>query len=296
MTHDLRPIVVGYDGSLPSQRALAWAAIEAGRGGLPLRVLHAVGNIPLYESNAFLSLTDLRSSADALVRDAKQQVLGDAPGVRVSTRVRLDVGPAAALLQDAETSELLVVGSRGRGGFAGLLLGSTSTSVAMHAACPVVVVRGIEDEAAVPASFSRDVIVGVDGSKQSDAALEFAFHTASKRQVGLLALRAWLPPWLMASDERAREPIAELKVQEQALDILEESLRPWRDKYPDVAVTARVTTSGPAPALIDHSRGAGLLVVGCRGRGGFRGLLLGSVSQAVIHHAHCPVTVVHAHH
>ena len=118
-------------------------------------------------------------------RKAKQHVQGDAPdvsGVHSRTPRRR---PAAALVQEAETSELLVVGSRGRGGFAGLLLGSTSTSVAMHAACPVVVVRGIEDEAAVPASSSRHVIVGVDGSKLSDAALEFAFHAASKRQVGL---------------------------------------------------------------------------------------------------------------
>ena len=164
------------------------------------------------------------------LRKAKQHVQGDAPDVEVSTRVRLDVGPASALVQEAETSELLVVGSRGRGGFAGLLLGSTSTSVAMLAACPVVVVRGIEDEAAVPASFSRDVIVGVDGSKQSDAALEFAIHAASKRQVGLVALRAWVPPLLIASDRRPPEPIEELKTHEEAVDILEESLRPWRDE------------------------------------------------------------------
>src|SRR5215207_201227 len=297
MSELVRPIVVGYDGSAASRQALSWAVTEAGRRGLPLRLVYAVGyvspNGPPMPTGVILGLPELRVAAEGVVHEAERQVRVTAPGQEFSSRMCIDLGPAAALLQEAERSELVVVGSRGRGGFGALLLGSTSFSVAMHATCPVVVVRG---EERAPGgdhrAYSNGVIVGVDGSELSRLALAFAFQAASERQVGLTAVYAWLPPWMPAGDGLPPNAMDWVRAEQQAGDVLAETLAPWADKFPEVAVTRKVLAARPAPALVEHSRDADLLVVGCRGLGGFRGLLLGSVSQALIHHAHCPVVLV----
>jgi nucleotide-binding universal stress UspA family protein len=185
-------------------------------------------------------------------------------------------------------SRLVVLGHRGLGGFAGLLLGSVGVAVSAHAHCPVVVVRGN----ARPETARRPVAVGLDDSPQADLAIGFAFEEAACRQVGLTAVRAWTPPHLPW--QTATRPLVydadELESAERHL--AETALAGWRDKYPGVRVTIRLVPGGAGHALVTASHDSQLMVVGSRGRGGFAGLLLGSVSQQLLHHAHCPVAVV----
>ena len=285
-------VVVGYDGSPSSREALLWAAGEADRRRQPLTVLYGVGWLefgPL--TGSVVAEADLRVAAEEVVAEARGIVHAAAPGVEVSSRVHVELAATAALLEHSAGAELLVVGARGRGGFAGLLLGSTSTTVAMHAACPVVVVHGPGSAAAGP-SAGR-VVVGVDGSELSVEAVEHAFAAASARGVGLTAVHAWDVPWLQAADGLPLDEREWRGLHEQEAVVLAEALAGWADKYPDVPVSRVSVQAGAGTTLVQHSRGAELLVVGSRGRGGFGGLLLGSVSQTVVQHAACPVLVLH---
>jgi nucleotide-binding universal stress UspA family protein len=182
-----------------------------------------------------------------------------------------------------------VVGARGRGALATALLGSTSVDVAAAARCPVVVVRELPTPGATPAR----VVVGSDGSELSAAAIGEAFAQADARGLDLTVVQAWYLDTTTGglaalSVESVRREVAQA---EQA--VAAEAVAGWREKYPDVRVHVHVLQGHPVQAVVEHSKGAELVVVGSRGRGGFGGLLLGSVSQGVLHHAHCPVMVVH---
>jgi nucleotide-binding universal stress UspA family protein len=202
---------------------------------------------------------------------------------------RVDVvGFAVPVLQAESTrAELVVLGDRGLGGFTGLLIGSVATGLSAHASCPVVVVRGPEPDGAVPRQ--EPVVVGIDGSPLSEAAVAFAFEAAARRRVPLVAVHAWRD--LLVDPTLA--PLVDWDAAEvDEREVLAERLAGWGGTYSDVAVRRLVVRDRPARALVDESRRAQLVVVGSRGRGGFTGLLLGSVSQALVHHAHCPVAVV----
>jgi nucleotide-binding universal stress UspA family protein len=194
------------------------------------------------------------------------------------------------LIDESREAAAVVIGNRGRGGFAGLLLGSVTIQVATHADGPVVVVPPNEDP---QAEEGRRVVVGVDGSDAADLAAGYAFEMAAQRGVELVAVRAWTPPkppWRI--DIR---PLS-LDVDEIAtaeLGLLRKSLVHWESMYPHVRVEPRLVAERAANALVSASEGAQLLVVGSRGLGGLRGKLLGSVSLRVLHHARCAVTVVH---
>ena len=284
------PIVVGYDESFSAETALNWAADEAVRLGAPLRVIHvleqpmrAVGAAtgPAPQPDDFS-----HRRADALVADAVRMVQVGRARLAVTGLVLVGA-PALELIAESEDARLIVVGHRGRDGFPGLLLGSIGVSVSAHARCPVAVVRGRADSPGP----RRPVVVGFDGSDQASAALGVAFEEAAARRVGLRVLRAWQPPV-------PRWSVTELGVDPEDLAVAErtavtEALKPWRDRYPQVAVTVDVVAGGAARELLSVSRTCQLVVVGSRGRGGFRGLLLGSVSQQLLHHADVPVIVVH---
>lgn len=192
-------------------------------------------------------------------------------------------GPPALVLQERSTDAgMLVLGSRGHGGFAGLLAGSTAVSVTAHAHCPVVVVRDGQ------AATSGPVVVGVDGSESSLRALGFAVERAEQRDVPLRVIRVWEPPgerWVPPGFDPEEATATERAA-------AEEELARWRETFPDVEVDLRVSPGNPAALLVEASREAQLVVVGSRGRGGLRGMLLGSVSQQLLQHAHCPVAVV----
>jgi nucleotide-binding universal stress UspA family protein len=179
---------------------------------------------------------------------------------------------------------VLVLGSRGLGGFTGLVIGSTAVEIAKRAHCPVVVVRG--------ADHSGPVVVGVDGTPVGEAAIAFAFAAASARGADLVAVHTWTDLVLETAFAGGAAALDFAPLAQQAEEVLGERLAGWQEKYPDVRVIRHVSRERASQALLRHAEGAGLLVVGSRGRGGFRGLLLGSTSQHLLHHAPCPVAVV----
>lgn len=282
------PIIVGLDGSAGADAALTWAAEAAHRRGVRLRLVHAT------ELTASAGRTADRALPVETVGDMSWSVLTmalvDLEDADLAVETHLGSGyPTTVLLQQAQGAQMVVLGSRGHGAFVSLLLGSTSLQVAMHAPCPVVVVR---PGAAPDASEARSVgqiVVGVDGSELSDAAVRFAFEEADSRGVGLTGVHAWLTP-PVDLDATGAEPWQAAEQEERAL--LSARLARWSDKYPDVAVRQHVVRADPVSALVAESAGALLTVVGSRGAGGFTGLLLGSVSHAVLHHAGSPVAVV----
>jgi nucleotide-binding universal stress UspA family protein len=280
-------VVVGVDGSDNSDAALRWAVDEARRRRAPLCVVHATDQ---RHSETFVRANPVFLADE---RCAAEQVLGSAVGYararapELEVRSVLDVcTPAVALLRRAAAADLVVVGSRGRGGFGGLLLGSTSLQVAMHAPSPVVVLRPAEEE---QGPSGGRIVVGTDGSARSEEAVEFAFLQAQERGAGLTALRARQSPPIYV-DVPSSERWEQAERQDRAS--LSQCLDPWRRRYPEVDVVEKSILGNPGAALVDESVGAELLVVGTRGRRGFSGLVLGSVSHACLHHAHCPVAVV----
>lgn len=283
MTEQLkvRGIVVGYDGSAQSDTAVRWAAAEARLRGVPLTVCHA-WEVSMGAGSLGLPVPDLRAAAEAVLSEGAERARKEAQDVHAA----LGCGGAASVLMDAAAgAELVVVGSRGRGGFAEMVLGSTAAALAAHAPCPVVVVRG-------PAGSDRrdgsgPVVVGVDGSPSSLEALSLAFAEARLHQAELSVLLAW-----PASIDLDVAPLVDGEgLRELAGQRLARLVAPLHEEHPAVAVRAEVVTGAPREALLAAAEDARLLVIGSRGRGGFRGLLLGSVSHALLHHASCPVAV-----
>lgn len=281
-----RPVVVGIDGSDSALRAVVWAAREAVRRHVRLRVVtafawtpdHVVGQPGLGERYRDRMLQVARRSLAAAEETASRAE----PALDVETQ--LEVGaPIGVLGSEARRAQLVVLGDRGLGGLAGLLMGSVAVALAAHAACPAVVVRGERRQDEGP------VVVGIDGSPVSEAALAFAFDAAAGRGAELVAVHAWWP----TTFDHALGPLLDWEaVAAEENAVLAERLAGWAQKYPDVAVRRVVVRDGAARALVDASRQAQLVVVGSRGRGNATGLLLGSVSHGVLHAAHCPLAIV----
>ncbi|WP_436498392.1 universal stress protein [Actinokineospora sp. HUAS TT18] len=287
MTMPERAILVGVDGSSSSVRAARWAAAEAARRKLPLHIV-AVFTWPVTGYPEALVASHqlheaLRTNAHDWVRQARDAVLDDAPAI--TDEVVPGYAPTV-LLARAKRASMVVVGSRGLGGFSGLLLGSTAVALAAHAACPVAVVRG-EGE-----FDSGPVVVGVDGSPLSERAIAFAFEEASARGAELRAVLAWSDWPIEVMLEKGYGSLYLDTYVDEAEELLAQRLAGWSEKYPDVVVTREVARSGAARLLLKQAQDAQLVVVGSRGRGGFAGLTMGSTSQALIHHAPCPVVVL----
>ncbi|NMH97784.1 universal stress protein [Pseudonocardia acidicola] len=286
-----RPVLVGVDGSEPALRAVRWAALEARRLQVPLRVVTASGDRGIRHLTRLDLGPDYREAvlevARAQVAAATDVARKAAPGVEVTSDV-LAADPVPALLEESRQARLVVLGNRGLGGFSGLLAGSVTVAVTAHATCPVVVVRGAEQDPGV--AENGPVVVGVDGSPLSDAALAFAFADAEAHGSALVAVHAWQD---MVVDPNVGAYLDWEAIEREENRLLAEQLAGVAQKYPDVPVDRVVVVrESPARLLVELSAGARLVVVGARGRGGFTGLLLGSTSQALVHHAQCPVAVV----
>ncbi|MFG1609744.1 universal stress protein [Actinoplanes sp. NPDC049265] len=283
-THSGAPVVVGIDGSARALEATRLAAAEAALHHRPLRIVHVMQWPRLFGDGRSDPPDSLKSQAHVWLHDAALHAAEEAPGIPLVKETL--VGPPAAKLIGATASAfLLVIGDRGMGGFTGLSTGSMAVQVAMHGAAPVLVVRG------TPA-VDGPVVVGVDGSASAARALTFAAQEASLRGTELVALHAWTMPALVgppAMMPLAYDPPA-IALEEQR--VLAEALAGIGEKHPDLTVRRELPPGPPARALIDAARHAQLVVVGSRGRGGFAGMLLGSVSQHLLHHATCPVVVV----
>jgi nucleotide-binding universal stress UspA family protein len=231
----------------------------------------------------------LRDTARQLLDEATDAARAAEPDLEVQT-ILTDAGGAPALLRSAADAAVLVVGTRGLGGFSGLIVGSTAVQLAMYAPCPVIVVRDGETDTRDIAG--RPVVVGVDASEHAAAALAFGFQEASLRGAPLHAVHTWTEPVSAGPGDMLPLVYDVQKVGDEENRLLAELLAGWSEKYPDVTVTRDVTRGRADRTLIEASDRAQLLVVGARGVGGFRGLVFGSVSQAALHHAHCPVAVV----
>ncbi len=282
-------VVVGVDGSSTSDLALDWAVGEATRRNLPLHIIHAFSfGYPKTISGFGHSVDDLRQIAHSVREDATARAQRANPEL-VITWDESAYGPAPTLVQASKTAATVVVGARGLSAVGGVLVGSVSLQVATHAHCPVVVVH----DKPTPAP-DAPVVVGVDGSAVSMTAIAYAYEQASSRGVGLTVVHAW---WLEYVEDTAASAIWTVDWQqfaEEERTLVSESLAGWQEKFPDVAVRRLSVRGLPVDTLVRQSENACLVVVGTRGRGGFKGLLLGSVSQGVMHRAHCPVALVRA--
>jgi nucleotide-binding universal stress UspA family protein len=283
-----RSVVVGVDGSESSLAAVDLAATEARLRGLPLRVVHAFMwpelGAPLGPSPYGPPEGGLQNDAERLLATAVERAGQAAPDLDVDSEL-VTGGAAAVLVEESRAAAMVVLGDRGLGGFTGLLVGSVAVQLAAHAHCPVAVVRGRPEP-------SGPVVLGVDGSPGAGPAVLQAFEEASLRGAELVALHAWVDPVPPQLGDVLPVVYDVDQVEAEEMRLLAEALAGCRERYPDVVVNEELVRASARDHLIERSAQAQLLVVGTRGLGGVRGLLLGSVSQAALHHADCPVLVV----
>ncbi|MFI5718602.1 universal stress protein [Nocardia sp. NPDC051750] len=283
--HSEAPIVVGIDGSPTSLDALRWAARRAALHRCPLELVHAIGAPVTFGPEVSVIGLDnqaLRADGEAMLTSAEHTARETAADIEIVTTVA-DLGPATVLLDRSPEARMIVVGTRGLGTLGRLLLGSVSTSLARHARCPVAVIPDAEDP-------SRDlsrlpVVVGVDGSPRSQEAVDIAFEEAARGNVGLIAVTTWSEFFRYTSRE---------EMQEQARALQAESLAGRAERYPEVSVTHTVAEDRPARRLLAEAENAQLIVLGSHGRGGFAGMTLGSVGQAVLHSTRVPLIIARA--
>ncbi|WP_112237262.1 universal stress protein [Kribbella monticola] len=282
-------VVVGYDGSPASETAAFWAATEAARLGAKLRLVHVLA-LPILSSPVGIAVTvefePLHHAAHQLLDKVSRRIRAEHRQLVIEVVVEFGAA-AAALLQEATEARLVVLGSRGLGEFRDLTAGSVSAHVATHATCPVVVVPPDR-----PSEDTDGVVVGVDGSELSIDAVDFAFEQAQARNTTLTAVMAWHDPVRTGPGDLLPLVYDLDALQQESAALLAESVAGHAEKYPDVVVRQELVRGYPDDVLIDASRSAELLVVGSRGRGAFRGLLLGSTSRALVHYAPCPIAVV----
>ena len=292
-------IIVGYDGSTQAAHAVEWAAAEAARRDRPLTVFYVVD----YGRFAVAGGGSIGTSWMPHLADEPGKVLVDkgvdlarqaASQIQVTGEVKVG-RPVGALVEASRTADLMVVGTRGFSELANLAVGSVAASMAAHARCPVVIVRG--DGTVFPGP-AHPVVVGVDGSPASQAALVYAASTAKDTAAPLVVVCAWNvlaehAAWvgvdarvLIDRDDLLR---AERKAAREILDAAAERVRM---EYPQVSVTASLVEAAPAAALLSAGANAGLVVVGTRGHGSLMSFLLGSVSHAVVYASTRPVAVV----
>jgi len=280
-------VVVGVDGSACSDCALRWAVAEAQRTGQPLHVVHALDTEPVLTDKQQLGTNEAPASSDPVLTAAIDLVQATAPKLPTTAHSITGFAPAT-LIEASKIAETVVVGSHGRSAVPAVLVGSVSQQVAIHSSSAVVVVR----ENGTQGAGSGPIVVGVDGSEASQPALTYAFAYAASTSSSLTAVHTWW--WEPLEGVSLGQPWigdwTEIANQEETL--VSELLAGYSDKYPDVPVRSHVVRGDPVVELLEQSHGARLLVVGSRGRGGFIGLLLGSVSRRVLKRATGPVAVV----
>ena len=283
----MKTIVVGVDGSASSIQALRWAIEEARLHSADVRVVHAWSRPVSHSMLDTVSPVELGIDFEAEAAETLKRSIAE--GTRDATQVKIrselvHARSAAALIRAAQNADLLVVGSHGLGGFAGLLLGSVSRQCAHHSPSPIAIVRPKHR----PEPTGR-IVVGVDGSENASRAVDWAAAEAKARGCRVHLVHSWTYPAL-SMPLSALEDLPPIDVEAAAKEVLTERTRQLVAE--GVEVDGEVSNELASQSLIQASSDADLLVVGARGTGGFKGLLLGSVSDQCAHHAHCPVVIV----
>jgi nucleotide-binding universal stress UspA family protein len=289
--HIRRTVVVGVDGSDSAVQAVCWGAAEAVRRQVPLRLVIGFGwpaDTPARHSRHGAAYREVLLGRAREHLTAAAEVAEDAqPGIEVEQQ--LVVGsPVAVLGEEARRAQLVVIGDRGMSRVEGLVVGSVAVALAAHAACPVVVVRGVGEESAPRDTLP--VVLGVDGSSTSEAAIGFAFEAAAARKVAVVAVHTW--SGMVFDPSAVPMGIDWAAIENAERELLARQLAGWSEKYPDTSVEQVVTRDRPAHRLLEQAARAQLVVVGSRGRGEFAGLVLGSVGNAMVHRCPCPVAIV----
>ncbi|MBO2447943.1 universal stress protein [Actinomadura barringtoniae] len=286
-----RPILVGYDASFPSDRALRWAVDEARLRERPLLVCHAWNWPYPFRQQDAQALEIVHGMGQAVVEAGVRRAHELADGLDVRPLLKRGTAPAA-LLGAARDAELIVLGTRGTGGFDDLRVGSAAAQVPAHADRPVIVVPPGE---LAPRRDGVRIVAGVDGSPASEAALDFAFAEAELRDLPVTAVCAWWDPSAMSGPDNVpfTDPEA---LKSNVKGKFEQAVSRAKDKHPKVSAETRFVMRKPQQALTDIARGATLLVVGNRGLGAAPQELLGAVTRTVLHNTPCPMTIVPEHH
>jgi nucleotide-binding universal stress UspA family protein len=279
------PVVVGVDAAESNVSALKWAADQAVRSGSSLRLVYVI-NQSLLDS-PYYSQSDLDRFVTTLMSRARAIAEEEHPDLEVHSDVVRGF-PRSQLVKRSQGASMLVVGRRGRGTFGELLLGSVAMSVATHSRVPTAVIPHVWDQE----TFSADpLVMGVDENGASDDALAFAFEMAHQRDVPLHAVQV-----MPAGEDFLRMQPAVTEPSDhhaKAVGVLEAATAGWQEKYPDVRLTCRPEWGHPVRALVDESVSAQMVILGGSRHSRLSAPLLGSVQHGVLHHAHCPVVVVH---
>jgi nucleotide-binding universal stress UspA family protein len=287
------PIVVAVDGSPTSLAAVAWAAKFGHRRSSALHLVNSATLPVLYGATVAFTQSDfdmVHADGERILAEAKQ-IATDVAGPDAELEISAEVvtGPIIpALLDHSAKAALLVVGSRGLGAFTRSLVGSVSSAVTRHAACPVAVVK--DDSVADAVGRTGPIVVGVDGSENSMPAVKFAFAAAAAHGDEVLAVHAWSDASQFSIPEMQFPAVAESEAA-----VLSAALAGCRADYPDVAVRTLTVRDRPARNILEQSQTAQFVVVGSHGRGGFKGMLIGSTSQGLLHSVECPIVIVRHH-
>jgi nucleotide-binding universal stress UspA family protein len=279
-------LVVGFDGSDSSLKAIEWAASEAGTRGASVRVITSYSMEPLTDfaagaTDSGVDMTEIEAECADRLRTATTAVFDDHPGVDHEIET-VRVSPARALLAEAEHADLVVVGSTGAGSFTRFLLGSTTGALLASCPCPVVVVPA---EAREP---TGRIVVGTDGSEHAEHAVRWAADEADRRGAELIIVHGWKHHYHLTIEGVDRADDLAPVDAELILDRAVEASR----AVSGASTEGRLVEGSVADTLLDLSTTADLLVVGSRGRGGFRAMLFGSIASSVATHSNCPTVIV----
>lgn len=284
-TPSFSAIVVGTDGSGHSADAIEWAASEAARTKLLLRIVYVIEPVDLRAELYEAAQQWAEDAANEALESGKKIALESVPGLEVSTAIRRG-SVVDELAAEADSAGSLIIGTRGRGGFAGLILGSTSQRIAAHVHTPVIVVRGHE------ATDFGEIVVGIDGSDHARRALTFAATRAKESNQRVRLVYSWQLPAVAGYEASYAMWLSESSAAQQ--ELVDEEIAWISKEFPEVEFIGESLTGNPAENLVDRAQKADLLVVGTRGHGLARSLLLGSVSHNVLQHSPRPVAIVTA--